>query len=508
MSTAGTIKFPFTTDFPNNPAYDISADVVNEGTFKVAGGPDGEVLVVDSTHPSGFGTIPQPIGEQGEQGIQGPQGPQGIQGIQGPQGPAGADGAQGPQGPAGADGADGADGATGPQGPQGPQGVQGPQGIQGIPGPVADPLTTSTLIGGTGTTSTLTLKPTSGVGAAGADIILKVGNNGATEALRVQNDGSLLLQKDAWIYGLHTNGSTQRQVIRYSNDRTEIGSATGRGVTGPSGAALIVDRLYMDNEILHGQDSYGGFTNRLTWRAPANGVMTLLNWNETTFDRLQFGGTSASFPALKRSGADLKIRLADDSAAAILFVKTLRTDYNQYITGRNSTDTADINMFRTNSSNRIDVGAGLDCSTITASGAITGTQFNGSVSAAASGFLSIGTRGYFDATADGVWRLQNAAGTSFGRLGFGGLTSSFPALKRSGANLQVRLGDDTGFTEIGALAVGDASIAFRIRTSLGTPSSLAEGDVWVEGSGTSPARVLAVKAYDGGATRTIASITY
>lgn len=56
---------------------------------------------------------------------------------------------------------------------------------------IIDPL----VIGGTGTTSTLTLQPTSGVGTTGADIIFKVGNNGATEAGRFvtsSNNGLLL----------------------------------------------------------------------------------------------------------------------------------------------------------------------------------------------------------------------------------------------------------------------------------------------------------------------------
>lgn len=44
-------------------------------------------------------------------------------------------------------------------------------------------------IGGTGTTSTLTLRSTSGVGATGADIIFQTGNNGATEGMRILNNG-------------------------------------------------------------------------------------------------------------------------------------------------------------------------------------------------------------------------------------------------------------------------------------------------------------------------------
>jgi hypothetical protein len=47
------------------------------------------------------------------------------------------------------------------------------------------------VIGGTGTTSTLTLRSTSGVGTTGADIIFQAGNNGATEVMRLQNGGNV-----------------------------------------------------------------------------------------------------------------------------------------------------------------------------------------------------------------------------------------------------------------------------------------------------------------------------
>lgn len=50
--------------------------------------------------------------------------------------------------------------------------------------------------------------------------------------------------------------------------------------------------------------------------APSNGVLTLNNGNQTDFNLLQFGGTTASFPAIKRSSTTLQCRLADDSAYA------------------------------------------------------------------------------------------------------------------------------------------------------------------------------------------------
>jgi len=52
-------------------------------------------------------------------------------------------------------------------------------------------ITTPLVIGGTGTTSPLTLRATSGAGTTNSDIIMQVGNNGATEAVRVFSGGNV-----------------------------------------------------------------------------------------------------------------------------------------------------------------------------------------------------------------------------------------------------------------------------------------------------------------------------
>jgi hypothetical protein len=54
---------------------------------------------------------------------------------------------------------------------------------------------------------------------------------------------------------------------------------------------------------------------------------------------------------------------------------------------------------------------------------------------------------------NGNLTLYNSGLTDFGRLNFGGLTSSFPALKRSGATLQARLADDSAFANF-SMALG------------------------------------------------------
>jgi hypothetical protein len=59
-------------------------------------------------------------------------------------------------------------------------------------------------------------------------------------------------------------------------------------------------------------------------------------------------------------------------------------------------------------------------------------------------------RGRIIPVGDGVWRFTTIAEDGFGRIVFGSTTTSFPALKRSSAILQARLGDDSGYTVMDA----------------------------------------------------------
>ena len=66
------------------------------------------------------------------------------------------------------------------------------------------------------------------------------------------------------------------------------------------------------------------------------------------------------------------------------------------------------------------------------------------------GYYSFSARSYMTSGANGNIELRNNAGSDFGLLKFGGTTSSFPSLKRSTTNLQVRLADDSGYAPIDA----------------------------------------------------------
>jgi len=61
--------------------------------------------------------------------------------------------------------------------------------------------------------------------------------------------------------------------------------------------------------------SYGG-TSQLALFSPSDGVLRITNGATTDLNRLQLGGTTSAFPAIKRNGTGVDIRLADDSAFA------------------------------------------------------------------------------------------------------------------------------------------------------------------------------------------------
>ena len=102
-------------------------------------------------------------------------------------------------------------------------------------------LRTPLLIGGTTTTSPLTYQPTSGVGTTGADHIFKVGNNGATEAMRILNNGNLGIGTSTPTTSLEIgNGTGTKQLYINSSNNMVLGVSGGSVLGFPSGDITLM----------------------------------------------------------------------------------------------------------------------------------------------------------------------------------------------------------------------------------------------------------------------------
>lgn len=99
------------------------------------------------------------------------------------------------------------------------------------------------------------------------------------------------------------------------------------------------------------------------------------------------------------------------------------------------------------SAQRTTLGLGTMATQAASAVAITGGTASGITSAAltSSGTLAWASRSILTSPADGQVLMTNAAGSAFTSLQFGGTTSSFPMLKRSGTFLHARLADDSGY---------------------------------------------------------------
>jgi hypothetical protein len=121
----------------------------------------------------------------------------------------------------------------------------------------------------------------------------------------------------------------ERGFIRYSTNILQIGHEAGG--TGNASRVISIrtagaESVYIDASGLYPVNAFG-IKSKLYCSSPSDGVLTLNDWNSTGAIRVQFGGTTSSFPAIKRSSTVLQSRLADDSAFCPLQGK-LRTDTN------------------------------------------------------------------------------------------------------------------------------------------------------------------------------------
>jgi len=121
------------------------------------------------------------------------------------------------------------------------------------------------------------------------------------------------------------NGAVTFNGIKLDITNTASGSSSALIEAQVSTATIL--RLFPDGRLQITAAGSMFFNGRARISSPADGRFMISNTAQTDFDRLQFGGTTSSFPAIKRSSATLHARLADDSDFAELTVK------NHVVTG-------------------------------------------------------------------------------------------------------------------------------------------------------------------------------
>jgi len=155
---------------------------------------------------------------------------------------------------------------------------------------ISTSLTTPLLIGGTTTTSTITYQPTSGVGTTGADHIFKVGNNGATEAMRILNNGNV---------GIGTTPTGVNGKLQVSGSIGLSGNSEIRQNTNGDGSTLKI----LATQLVVGSSNSGGYGysgGGLIAPVSASDALLLLDAGRTTSTdgRFKLANTTSSNTSL------------------------------------------------------------------------------------------------------------------------------------------------------------------------------------------------------------------
>ncbi len=141
------------------------------------------------------------------------------------------------------------------------------------------------------------------------------------------------------IAGQSLTGANAQSMVSLAGTWNTTGTPTAIDLnitsTASNGASLLMDlrvggtsmfRVRKDGSttiagtLVAGVSSSVQFNGRAVIQSTADSILLITNNAQTDFNRMNFGGSTSSFPALKRSTTTLQVRLADDSAFANLSV--------------------------------------------------------------------------------------------------------------------------------------------------------------------------------------------
>jgi hypothetical protein len=176
--------------------------------------------------------------------------------------------------------------------------------------------------GGVALRSTSTVAWGSGTSVASADLF--VARDAADTLAQRRGTNAQTLR----VYNTFTDASNYERgkvewasnVLRIGTEKAGTGTARALEFQTDGVTRLTIStsgNLSTPGDLQIGTGGQYSFLSSTILRASSgNGTLRLSNAAATDFDRLQFGGTTSSFPALKRNATALETKLADDSAYA------------------------------------------------------------------------------------------------------------------------------------------------------------------------------------------------
>ncbi len=123
------------------------------------------------------------------------------------------------------------------------------------------------------------------------------------------------------------NGATVQPIFLARDNGTTVFTIADGGTVTATGSLVSAN-------LTVGAGAFVQFGNRSALDSPADGIVRIANNVQNDFNRLQLGGTTSSFPSIKRSTTVLQFKLADDSAftsftATTGILNALATDAGQ-----------------------------------------------------------------------------------------------------------------------------------------------------------------------------------
>ena len=292
--------------------------------------------------------------------------------------------------------------------------------------PVAQTLSVQSVSAGTSNTAgqNFTITGSQGTGnAAGGSIVFQVAPAGSSGTAQ-----------NALATALTINSASQVVFADGSNSLPSI-----RGSDADSGM------YFFGNNIRFSSD--GGNKFSLDGNCNLNiAAETAIRWTSSASNP-----NSGPDTILVRDGAANTLALRNGTSAQTLNIYNTYTDASNYErlrifaqsagsviigTQKAGTGVARALELQTDGTTRLSFSADNSLAVVSSTNLITGTQIR----------INNATR--LTNSADGVLQISDSSQANFGRLQFGGTTSSFPALKRSTTSLQARLADDSDFTNI------------------------------------------------------------